>query len=278
MPELVRRPLSWFKVNPQARTQFDERELRLLGESLAVKQLQPVLAKPDGTLIAGERRLRAAALVGLKDLLAVVAEEALTDAQVRIFQLTENIHRASLTGFEKWHACEELLRLNPDWRAKDLAEHLKIVESTLTKYLSPSRCVPAVQQALEAGRIGITDCYAMSLLPPEDQTALLALKLAGASRDRVVQEGRKKRTGGSPVVKVSRIKCPLPSGATVQVSGEGISLDDAIEAAQEWIKAAKKAAEQGLDARTFQAVMRDLYFPREANTQAARSSRRLRRL
>jgi len=58
-------------------------------------------------------------------------------------------------------------------------------------------------------------------------------------------------------LKVSRIKCPLPSGATIQVSGESISLDDAIEAAQEWIKEAKKASEQGLDAKTFQAVMRD---------------------
>jgi len=257
MPELVRKPLSWFKVSPQARKHFDEGELRLLGESLRVKQLQPVLAKPDGTLIAGERRLRAAALVGLQDLLVVVADEPLTDAEIRVFQLTENIHRASLTGFEKWQACEELLRLNPNWRAKDLAERLKIVESTLTKYLSPSRCIPAVQQALEAGTVGITDCYAMSLLPPEEQTALLALKLAGASRDRVAQEGRRKRSGGGSALKVSRIKCPLPSGATIQVSGESISLDDAIEAAQEWIKEAKKASEQGLDAKTFQAVMRD---------------------
>ena len=54
MPQLANKPLSWFKANPQVRKAFDDAELRALGESLKVRQLQPVLARPDGTLIAGE--------------------------------------------------------------------------------------------------------------------------------------------------------------------------------------------------------------------------------
>ena len=73
------KPVSWFKVGPQARKHFEEAELRLLGESLKVKQLQPVLARPDGTLIAGERRLRAAILVGLPELMVIISDEPLTD-------------------------------------------------------------------------------------------------------------------------------------------------------------------------------------------------------
>ena len=65
MATLTNKPLNWFKVARQARQHFDEAELRQLGESLKVKQLQPVVARPDGLLIAGERRLRAARLVGL---------------------------------------------------------------------------------------------------------------------------------------------------------------------------------------------------------------------
>ena len=52
MPKLESKPLNWFKTAPQARRHFDEAELRLLGESLKVRQLQPVLARSDGTLIA----------------------------------------------------------------------------------------------------------------------------------------------------------------------------------------------------------------------------------
>ena len=148
MPVLASKLLSWFKVAPQARRHFDEADLRQLGESLKDRQLQPVLARPDGTLIAGERRLRAAMLVGLPELQVIITEGPLTETQFKVYQLTENLHRADLRDCEKWRACEELLRLNPEWTNKELAVHLKLGESTVTKYLAPSRCIPEVQQAL----------------------------------------------------------------------------------------------------------------------------------
>lgn len=256
MPKLETKPLSWFKVAPQARRHFDESELRQLGESLKVKQLQPVLARPDGLLIAGERRFRAASLVGLADLQVVISEEPLTESQLRIFQLTENLHRADLRDCEKWRACEELVRLNPGWGNKDLAAHLKLGESTVTKYLSPSRCIPEVQDALEAGRIGVTAVYEISRAPADQQAELLQMKLSGTSRDGLADRVRKQKSQSVPQVRVKRIACPLPSGASVVVSGEELSLDDLIEALGDAQKEAKRAREQGLDARTWQSVMR----------------------
>ena len=57
-----------------------------------------MLAKPDGTIIAGERRYRAAKLVDLPNLMVIVTEEPLTDAEVRAIQLTENIHTSRPDG------------------------------------------------------------------------------------------------------------------------------------------------------------------------------------
>lgn len=257
MPQLATKPLSWFKTVPQARTHFDETELRLLGDSLKVKQLQPVLAKPDGTLIAGERRFRAATLAGLKELEVVIAEEALTETQVRIFQLTENVHRAELTDAEKWRACEELLRLNRGWTNKNLAQHLKLSESAVTKYLSPSRCAEDVQEALESGRIGITTAYEISRADAGQQTELLRLKESGASRDGLAEHLRKQRKASTPQVRAKRIHCPLASGVTIAVSGDDLSMDEVIEALGDAQKEARKAREQKLDVRTWQRVMRD---------------------
>ena len=79
MKTLTMKPLNWLKVSRQARRHFDEEELRQLGESLKVKQLQPIVARPDGTIIAGERRYRAAMLVGLKELMVILSEEPLTE-------------------------------------------------------------------------------------------------------------------------------------------------------------------------------------------------------
>jgi ParB family chromosome partitioning protein len=216
-----------------------------------------VLALPDGTLIAGERRLRAAMMMGLLSLLVVIVEEPMTELQFRTNQLTENIHRADLRDGEKWRACEELLRLNPGWTNKDLAAHLKLGESTVTKYLSPSRCVPDVQQALEAGRIGITAAYEISRAGEGQQAELLQLKLSGTSRDGLAERIRKQKSQSTPQVRVKRIACPLPSGASVVVSGQELSLDDLIEALGDAQKEARKAREQGLDAKTFSAVMKD---------------------
>ncbi|MBX3444184.1 MAG: ParB/RepB/Spo0J family partition protein [Planctomyces sp.] len=265
MATLASKPLNWFKVRSQARRCFDEAELQPLGESLKVKQLQPVLARDDGTLIAGERRLRAARLVGLKELLVVVSDEPMSESELRIFQLTENVHRADLTDAEKWHACDELLRLNPDWNNKDLAAHLKLAESTVTKYLAASRCVPEVQQALEAGEIGITTVYEISRADAGQQAELLALKRSGTSRDGLARRVRQaKDKEASPSQKkpagrgqVRRILCPLASGVSISASGNELSLDDLIEALGDAQKEARKAREQGLDAKTFSAVMRD---------------------
>lgn len=79
------KPVGWFKLKPQVRKQFDEATLRRLGESLRGKQLQPVRAQRDGTVICGERRVRAAKLVGVEALdVVVVNQQRLTSLHRRV--------------------------------------------------------------------------------------------------------------------------------------------------------------------------------------------------
>jgi hypothetical protein len=122
----------------------------------------------------------------------------------------------------------------------------------ITYLLSPALCINAIREALQAGAIGISDCAAMSRVDEKTQHELLAAKLGGASRDQVHRQARKARNGDTPAVRVSRIKCALPGGRMVAISGEGITLDEAIESAQNWIKFAKKAVERGWDAKTLE--------------------------
>lgn len=257
---LSKKPVSWLKENPnQPRKDFNDAELRSLGASmLALGQLQPIGATPDGTILWGERRWRAARLVGIGELSVIIIDRVLSGTDSRLMALVENVHRADLTGYEKWMACYELLTLNPAWNQKDLADHLHLDPSQVTRLLSPSKCVQEVQDALKAGKITISDTYAMSKQPESEQAGLLALKLSGASRDDLERQGRSKRASGTPAVRASRIKYPLSSGQTVTVAGDGVSLEDAIEAMQTAIKAIRKAIDTGLDAKTAQAVWRDM--------------------
>ena len=250
------RPVEWFKTSRQVREVKEDADLRLLGESLKERQHQPIVARTDGTVIAGHRRLLAAILVGKPTLDVIITDEDLSDSQIKQIQFGENIHRKDMSGYEKWVACVELLGMNSGWQLRDLAGYIHLDPSSCTRLMSPSKCIGEVQDALKDGKIGISDCYAISRLPEGDQAGLLALKLSGATRDQLENSVRKKRNG-TPAVRVSRIKCPLPSGSVVQVSGAELSLDDMISAIVELLKEMKRASEQGLDAKTFQSVMRD---------------------
>jgi ParB family chromosome partitioning protein len=188
--QLTTKPTTFFKADPtQPRKHFDELALRALGESLKIRQNEPVQAKPDGTLIDGERRWKASGLVGLATLDAIITDAVLTDSQITMVRLTSFFHREDLTAYEKWSACKQLLGLNPGWHAKDLAEQLHIDPSMVTRLLSPSKCIPPWQEALKEGRVGISDVYAASKLPEAEQAALLNLKLSGASRDAIERTG-----------------------------------------------------------------------------------------
>ena len=98
--------------NPeQPRRNFDPHELQQLADSIAAHGvLQPIVVVEDGsgyTLVAGERRWRAAALVGLEALPAIV-RNANEQEQLEI-ALVENIQRADLNALEEARGFRQLM-------------------------------------------------------------------------------------------------------------------------------------------------------------------------
>ncbi len=96
----------------QPRKRFDEEALRQLADSVsALGVLQPILvtaAGPDRyTIIAGERRWRAAKLAGLEEIPAIVlSSDELTTAEI---SLVENVQRENLNAYEEAEAYKALV-------------------------------------------------------------------------------------------------------------------------------------------------------------------------
>jgi ParB family transcriptional regulator, chromosome partitioning protein len=157
-------------------------------------------------MIFGHGRWLAAKAAGIKMLEVKLFPASLSDTQFRLIRAAENVQRKELTGYQKSLLCAELMSGNPTWRMKDLAEQLRLDPSMVTRLLSPSKCVPAWQEALAAGKVGISDCYAASKLGEAEQAELLRLKLSGASRDAIEHAGRKSRNSKSSAIKLSRVK------------------------------------------------------------------------
>jgi ParB family chromosome partitioning protein len=258
MPELLTKPVSWFVPDPkQPRKSYAKNELLELAESLiADGQFQPVGARPDGMLIWGGGRLAAAQLGGMKELSVIIADRVLSDTEIRIIQLSENLHRSSLADREVYLAVNELRTLNPTWLKKDFAAHLHKDPSMVTRIFAVDDLIPEAREAFLSGAFGFSVAYGISKATAEQQRLLLASKLSGVSRDEIERQGRKQRNG-TPAVRVSRVVCPLPCGAVVQVSGQKLSLDDMAAAIAELLKMAKRASGQGMCAKTFERMCQD---------------------
>jgi ParB/RepB/Spo0J family partition protein len=237
-----------------------EDDLRALGENMQEHgQFTHPWIRPDGKVIFGNRKVLAARLVGITHLDCVVIGEDLSETQLSVLNLSENLLHVDMSAAEKWKACVALLELNPTWTHKDLAAHLKLDPSTITRIMAPSKCIPAWQEAFLAGVVGVTDCYAAAKVGTQEQHEMLAQKHDGASRDDLERHRRKpKRRGIRSSAKESSISIPLPSsGLTVIFRGINVGIDDLIEAAGDVRRAAIKGRDDDqLDAKGFEIVMR----------------------
>src|SRR5260370_38970630 len=100
-------------VNPQVRKASDPKKQEELNASVkALGILQPLLVMISGVLLAGHRRLIAALAAGLETVPVIITDRLLSDSEIRVLQLTDNMHRADLKAIEQVEGVEEVARLN----------------------------------------------------------------------------------------------------------------------------------------------------------------------
>jgi ParB/RepB/Spo0J family partition protein len=259
---ITSKPISWFKVKSNCRKHFDEASLRALGKDLRVRQISSLVCLPDGTIVCGERRYRAAMLEGLTELNVIIITDRITEAEFNRLQLVENLQRQDLSNAEKCLGCVKFARSNQGMNYKQIAEELHIDASMVTRWMAWERVIEPVQQALAANAITLQAMYAISQCPQEEQAVALASALAAPNAAAATRAVRKQRNGnGQATVRMPKIKIPLANdGGTglVVVSGDGIDLDDAESLLKEALKAVRAAKDKNLDCKTAQAVWRDV--------------------
>lgn len=97
-------------LNENPRTAFDEEKLKELADSIRERGiLQPLICKQNGSeyiLIAGERRLRAAKMVGLKEVPIIIRDTEQND--IKVEQVIENLQREDLSAEDKYLAFKKM--------------------------------------------------------------------------------------------------------------------------------------------------------------------------
>ncbi|HEY8021067.1 MAG TPA: ParB/RepB/Spo0J family partition protein [Thermoanaerobaculia bacterium] len=140
----------------QPRTQFDEAKLGELAESIRTQGIvQPlvVTSEGDGTysIVAGERRLRAARLAGLEEVPVVVREVA-DDRERLELALVENLQRSDLDPIEEAEAYQGLQK-DFGLSLEEVAARVGRSRPTISNTLRLLKLPVEVRDLLRDGRI-----------------------------------------------------------------------------------------------------------------------------
>ena len=170
------------RPNPyQPRKLFDEEALKDLSASIKEKGVfTPILVRKSlkgYELIAGERRLKASKMAGLKEIPAMVVD--FDDANMMEVSLLENVQRENLTPIEEAEAYDNIIkRLNytQDELSKKVGKSRAYITNSLRILKLPTR----VRTYVNDGKLSLGHAKALLAFEDEDKINEVA--------DRVIKE------------------------------------------------------------------------------------------
>lgn len=190
-------------------------ELELLAFGMELKQYgikQPLrvarTAASRYELVGGERRLRAARLIGIDVVPCLVLPRLLSPAEVILDQLQENagVH---LTPLEKAEAYQQLMRLN-HWKQADLAAHLpRVTETDVSKaFTIKANLAPQLRAHVQSGKLGASAAYELARLRDAARQVELGEKLVAGQITRpeltlLLKQGAKAATRKGKAARVA---------------------------------------------------------------------------
>ena len=190
--------------NPgQPRKNFDETELQELADSIKeYGVIMPVIAADTGdgsyTIIAGERRTRAARLAGLEEIPVIIRDY--TDLKRMEVSLIENIQRSDLNPIEEATAYKNLMDFS-SLSHEELAAKVGKNRSTVSNALRLLKLSAEMQKGLENG--DLSPGHARALLSVAAETLREKLFKEITAKGLSVREAEKKAAalnsaGGAP--------------------------------------------------------------------------------
>ena len=204
--------LDQIEVNPkQPRHDFDEADLNELAASIKMHDIiQPLTVSklPNGKyrLIAGERRLRASKIAGIKDVPVYIRQA--NDSQLLELSLLENLQRKDLNAIEIALSYKRLMD-ELEYTQEQVAERMGKERSTVANYIRLLKLPPDIQVAVRTSVITMGHARALINVDVVDKQLYIfnEIKKSGLSVRQTEELVRKQYT---PAVKLA-VKPTLPA-------------------------------------------------------------------
>ena len=177
--EIVKISLDELRSNPyQPRTNFDQESLNELAASIKEHGVfQPIIAKKSikgYEIIAGERRVKASKMAGLKEIPAIIRD--FTDEEMMEIALLENLQREDLNAVEEATAYKQLLN-NLGITQEELARRLGKSRSHITNMIGILTLPDKVLEKVISKDISAGHARMLSKLEDQDKVEELASRI-----------------------------------------------------------------------------------------------------
>ena len=222
----------------QPRTEFDADALQELSASFASKgQLQPIRVRwseNEGlwTIIAGERRWRAAQMAGLATIDCYFHEGELSSSEILEEQIIENLQRRALKPMEEARAFDALITMN-NWKKKQVASALGVHPAKVSRALTLLKLPVDIQARIESGDLPARTAYEISKLNSEAQqrAMLSAVSSEGLTNQQARNRVQVKQGKRTPQRVGTKLTFTSYADHSVTVSSAAKTTYEAIEAA-----------------------------------------------
>lgn len=169
-------PLENIAPNPaQPRRSFNEEALNSLAQSFKVNGImQPLVVRQSGsnfTIIAGERRYRAAKLAQMSEVPAVLFDDV-TDSRMLELALVENLQREDLNPMETAEAYERLIE---EWKLtqNQLAEKVGKSRTAVANTVRLNSLPDKIKELIRGGKL--TEGHARAILQLDGEMNMLQM-------------------------------------------------------------------------------------------------------
>jgi len=228
-------PLDQLDANPyQTRTLIDEKALEELRSSIVqIGMIEPIIVRPAAhgryTIVAGERRVKAAQMAGKAAVPAVVRN--MSNQQAMEMTIVENLQREDLGIMDQARA---YLRLSQEFglTQDDVATRTGKDRSTVANYLRLLKLPEDVQKLLDEGDLSFGHAKVLMTMPPSAASLMTEMARRIVERGLTVRQAEEAVTNliqSRPKAKKERLVDPnvrLAEETLHRALGVRVAIDD----------------------------------------------------
>jgi len=175
----VQIPLDEIRSNPyQPRKTFSEESLNELADSIREYGVfQPIIVKKcvkGYEIVAGERRTKAARMVGLDKIPAIIKD--FTDEEMMDIALLENIQREDLNPIDEAQSVANILS-SRNLTQEDFAKKFGKSRSYITNLLGLLRLPDEIKDKVKSGKLSMSHARSLSKIEDEEKIRNLASRI-----------------------------------------------------------------------------------------------------